>query len=113
MNIEESNIEDGFVTFFDDDGLVTIQMSLESCRSIVVTFGDNIKSKTDKTDILYVKEFGNRLPLEFTLKNDKSEDTFSLTAINTDSTNLYHDFELEECDLETWYKFTRLIYHNN
>jgi hypothetical protein len=110
--IEEAEINDEFVTFLDDDGRVSIQMSLESCRTIIVAFGNNITSKTDKKQTLSVKEFGKRFSLEFTLDNDKEEDTFSLSAIYTESTNLYRDFELEQCDLKTWYDFTRLIYHN-
>ena len=104
--LEEITNKDGFVTVFDEDGLITIQMSEESVSKIVDKFDTNIKNSVDVKSNVEVTEFGNTFTLTLNLIN--KEDYFNLTAIS-DTGNFYHDFELEECSKSIWDEIKKIL----
>ncbi len=57
--LEEIKKENGFVTVFDDDGMVTIQMSDVSLLKIINVFDKFITNGKDHEDVVEVTEFGN------------------------------------------------------
>jgi hypothetical protein len=99
ITIEEIKKENDFVTVFDDDGMVTIQMSEESVKKIIDIFNEKIISKENHSAVVEVTEFDNTFELDLILKNNS--DYFSITGSIVGS-NFYHDFELESCNLKTW-----------
>jgi hypothetical protein len=104
--LEEIKKENGFVTVFDDDGMVTIQMSDVSLLKIIDVFDKFITNGKEHEDVVEVTEFGNTFKLELTLSFE--EDGFNLTGRILNS-NFYHDFELEYCDKETWNKIKYIV----
>jgi len=106
ITLEELKNENGFITVFDDDGLVTIQMSIESVTKIIKVFDDYVLNRKEHNEIVKVSEFGNSFDLELSLQNDDEGKEFTLTGTESDS--LYHDFELEYCDIKTWKKIKNL-----
>lgn len=99
--LEEFKKENGFITVFDDDAMVTIQMSVESVNKIINVFDDYIMNGQEHKEVIVVTEFGNTIKLDLSLKN--YDESFKLTGSILDN-NYYHDFELEYCDIETWNK---------
>jgi len=105
--LEELKKENGFITVLDDDGMVTIQMSEESVKKIIKSFDDCINEEIEHRDVIEITEFDNTFKLDLSLSFD--EDGFNLTGSRVDTTNFYHDFELEYCDIETWNKIKKLV----
>ena len=106
MEFEEYNKEKGFVTIYDDDGLVTIQLNESSLKTIIHNFDGFIKNKIDITKTLKITEFNKSFKLKLSLKHDT--DNFKLSGSYDESTNFYHDFDLEECDINTWKKIKEI-----
>lgn len=104
--LEEITNNDGFVTVFDEDGLITIQMSEESVSKIIDTFDTNIKNGVDIKADVKVTEFGHTFTLTFNLINDKG--FFNLTGVS-DTGSLYRNFELEECSKLIWEKIKKIV----
>lgn len=109
INIEVSEINDGFIEFIDDDGLVTIQVTVDSAKKIIKEFGEEILNQVNKKSVLTLLEFGRNRVLEFTLTHDIGDESFQIMVIDTESTNLFHEFEIEACDLGTWNKFLNFV----
>jgi len=105
-HLESFQKENGFVTVLDDDGMITIQMTDDSLIKIINTFDNYIDSKTDHKEKVEVSEFGEIFELELSLRNEGGG--FHLTGSRVDTENFYHNFELEYCDIETWYKIKEL-----
>jgi hypothetical protein len=103
--LEELKNDNGFITVFDDDGMVTIQMSIESVNKIIDVFDEYIMNGEEHKEFIEVTEFGNTFKLDLSLKSN--DDGFNLTGSILNS-NFYHDFELEYCDIETWDKIKEL-----
>lgn len=103
--LEELKKENGFITVFDDDGMVTIQMSVESVNKIIDVFDRYIMNSEEHKEVIQVTEFGNTFKLYLSLKTDNN--SFNLTASILNS-NFYHEFELEYCNIETWNKIKEL-----
>jgi hypothetical protein len=104
--LEEIKKENEFVTVFDDDGMVTIQMSEVSLSKIIDVFDKFITDGKNHKDLVEVTEFGNTFKLDLSLSFE--EDGFNLTGCILNS-NFYHDFELEYCDIETWNKIKGVV----
>jgi hypothetical protein len=105
--LEQFKKENGFVEVFDDDGMITIQMSENSLLKIINVFDKFILNGQNHKDVIEVTEFKNTFKLDLSLSFDNDE--FNLTG-NILNDNFYHDFELECCDIETWDKIKNLIY---
>ena len=105
---EEFKKENNFIEIYDDDGLITIQMSVDSVKKIIDEFDSDIKNKIDSTASIEVNEFDKIFNLEINLNNEKS-DGFSLTA-SIENGNFYNNFELEYCTVEDWIKIKNLVY---
>lgn len=108
MNIELEEIknENGFVTVFDDDGLITIQMSEISLLKIIDVFNGSIITGEERRETIKVTEFHNSFELDLSLTF--VDDGFNLTGRILNS-NFYHDFELEYCDIQTWNKIKKIV----
>ena len=103
--LEELKNDNGFITVFDDDGMVTIQMSIESVNKIIDVFDEYIMNGEEHKEFIEVTEFCNTFKLDLSLKSN--DDGFNLTGSILNS-NFYNDFELEYCDIETWDKIKEL-----
>lgn len=112
MYLEKLEKVNGFITVFDDNGDVTIQMLEDNVRKIFLAFDPYIKKREDKKLSVEVTEVYSDKPETFTLELSLSfeydEDEFSLTGA-IDGGNQYHDFDLEFCDVDTWNKVGTLI----
>jgi len=103
---EEFEKTDNFVTIFDDDGMITIQISEHSLKKIIEEFDSNIKQNIDCDAIIDIIEFGEDFKLELSLETNATG--FSLTG-STVGGNFYNDFELEYCSYENWEKIKKLV----
>lgn len=112
IELEEIENKDGFITVFDDDGLISIQMTQESVVKIIDKFNTSIINKEDNKSSVDVMDNNENITLLFNLLNDEGGDIFHLTCIHKDSGNFYHEFALEECDLKTWNKIIRISKYN-
>lgn len=104
INFEELVIDDDFVTALDDDGMITIQLSVDSVNKIINEFDKHITNKNNHVATITISEFGETFNIE--LKLTFEEDGFNLIGTRDDS--LYRDFELEYCDNISWYKIKNL-----
>jgi hypothetical protein len=104
--LEEIKKEKNFVSIFDDDGMVTIQMSNPSLLKIIDVFDKFILNGENHKEVIEVTEFKNtfKLDLNLTFK----EDGFKLIDCILNS-NFYNDFELEYCNMETWNKIKDVV----
>lgn len=115
VNFEEKKIENGFVTIFDEDGLITIQMKQEQVIKIMDYFTPFIERYEDKIEFFdfdgYVVElrlsnnnvFGSKYVIIYGRRYlDKNDPDGSYM----------HDFEIEECFIEDWYVIYNFIKNN-
>lgn len=105
--IEKLEVKDNFLTFYDDDGIVTVQMGIDSVRKLIRTFDPYIINKEPHREIVEVTEFGQVFELDLKLSFD--DEGFTLNGSRVDSTNFYHDFDFENCTIEVWNKLKELI----
>jgi len=105
--IEEMEVKDNFISLLDDDGRVTVQMSLESVRELVKVFDPYISRNEPHREITEVTEFNKTFELDLKLQFDIGN--FSLNGSRVDTTNFYHDFDFEDCNKEVWNKLKELI----
>lgn len=108
MILEVLERENGFVSVFDDNGDVTIQMREDSVRKIYQAFDPYIKNREDKKLSVEVTEEAETFVLELSLLFEYDEDEFSLTGA-VEGHSQYHDFDLEFCDVATWNKIGSLF----
>lgn len=105
VNFEMFYKKKGMIVAIDDEGIVTIEMSVESVTKIIDAFDKYIMSGVDHDEIIEVTEFDETFKLDLSLKNE--EDGFTLNGSILDN-NFYHDFELDCCDIKTWGEIKKL-----
>jgi len=105
IEFEKMLKENGNVNILDKDDYITIQMEEEIVKKIFDDFNKPVKNKKEK---IIEFDYYNEI-LELSLKfHDTYADVFSITGrlwndIKNDSL-YFREFEIEDCDIETWNK---------
>lgn len=98
---EEMSFEDGFITIFDEDGLITIQMKIETVIEIINYFDLPIKNRQPAKSKFMVEGEEIELYLSF------DENIMTLQGLIGE--NFYHDFDIEECKIKAWDKIVKFV----
>jgi len=110
IEIEEMKVKDGVVSILDSDGLITIQMEKKYVEEIMNFFNTYVQGKLHATSDFYIDNESLMLNL---INFDDTFDLIGRIYGNNDHTGSYcHDFEMEDCDIETWDKIYTFIKEN-
>lgn len=113
IQFEEMSIKDGFVTIYDEDGLITIQMEKKYVEEIMNSFNEFVQKELHMVfefDIDSNSKYKNILKLVLTNFGDYFGITGRLYGSDIRNCGYYfHDFEITECDIETWNEIYNFI----
>lgn len=110
IEFEEMKIENGFVTVFDEDGLITIQMEKKYVEEIMNFFNTYVQRKEHKQNDFYLD--GNILKLNLVNFDDEFDINGRIYDMIDITGSYCHEFEFENCDIETWDKIFMFIKNN-
>jgi len=96
-----------FINILDDNGQVTIQMKQIDLINVVKTFDGYVQSKTDVSQKFDVYDGVLELNLKF--YGDYFCINGRVSEINNSDSSYYHDFELEDVDIETWGEIVKYV----
>ena len=74
--LEELSKRNGFIKIYDDDALVTIQMSEQSIEKIIQAFNLYIRNNDLHNEIIEVTENNNTFNLSFQLRPERDGFSF-------------------------------------
>lgn len=108
INIEEMEINNGFVTVVDDYGLLTIRLEKKYVEEIMNFFNTYVQGKLHMS-----AEFNiNGGILKLNLINFDDEFDINGRMYGKMNNSYFQDFEFEECDIETWDKIYMFLKEN-
>ena len=110
IQIVEKENKNGFITMFDDDGQINIQMEKDDILSIIKSFDSAIKTSVDLSCKINLLD-GDYLDLNLTFYED---DEFCIEGRHhevgsNDGGSYFHDFELEGIEVEDWNGIVKFV----